>query len=744
MDISATLPPVGLIGPGDHSQVTMHLENLAKEASEAAADPVDKAESNLKIYIHGSDPEPSSCDVVSNQIGDACDAITDFQTRDAPIRNIDPIERGEPGEVYYFTPDGQITGPMPPEQAQAMMQPTLGMDGMGQPVQQPSPYNPANFVTIDDKSTAEFFQKQLDVYWMRGQLDKSCRLAIHYGNIFGYMFPVYEWDMDYHRPRLWTDISIRDTYVDPTRACIEDSAYAGVDWWIDAQQAKTMFPHLADIIEERARTGTPDRPGSTTQLSFNINRVFRRNTIILRVFWLRNQPCPFEVNEALAAGLLERRMIPVGDPTAVIPDEMAQFPKGAQDDELQSQIPDDAEQEANQSTATESQSSVGGDGGMGISADPASMVGQDQPQREALFHNGTEVTPPQPGEINPNWPMYRCTRQVTAVLGLVVDDRECEYFDIPMLQFLSKPIPYQPFGQGIPERLRSMQDGRIVMLTGIKDHTDLMAHPVAVIPQSAWGRLDDRFKNEGASRAGMTIIPDDEVYKALNGKIEVFIEPPPMSQSLVDGERIFHDELAERSGNPDVLQGKPPAGVTGWQSIQLLSQNASTRFGFSLQWSRDMYTRLVKLVLHDLINPKKVTPQDLRAVDSRYPLAIVDAFQKRGAMIEWDCSVDVQTGVGGSRNKKQAEAQAAHDIVDPLTGDPVVSTETLTDTLGYDYQQEQERNSRARQQAMQQQAQTMQMQAAMNPQPQKPANGAAKSTNGSSNGNGRMNFNGGQ
>jgi hypothetical protein len=754
-----------LIGPEDHPKVTQFLSALAKEASDIAATWITRAEQNHDIYTYGATPPPASGKCISNQIQDSVNAIVDFQTKDPPIKTLNPVERGEPGEVYYFTPPDPVTGqstvqgPFTPDVAAQMQQQTVavGMDEMGQPLAAPV-YNPSGFVTIDDQSTADFFQKQLDVYWKRGRLDKAVRLVVHKSNIYGYYFPVYEWDRDYHRPRLWIDITLRDFYIDPTRQEIEDSAYFGVDWWLDAEQAKTMFPHLADIIDERARTGTPERPDSTTQFGFNVDRVgaFKRNTICLRVFWLRNQPCPYEADEALAAGLLERRQIPLGDPSQIIPNEEAQFPKGPSDDALdQTQAGEPAPEPRDApvgfpggNAATDPR----GQGGVSDIVPDAGPIVAAPATRDALFANGIEVTPPTKGDattLDPNWPMYRCVRQLTAVLGLIVDDRECEYFDIPVLQAIATPVPEQPYGQGLPERMEAMQAGRGDMLTNIRDHTELHAHPVSFFSSSMWEHVPAKYKVTGASVAGMKgIIPDHDFYDERGNPRTpgVFVNPPPMNQALVDGERIFHDELTERSGNPEVLQGKPPTGVSGWQAIQLLSENASSRFGFSQQWTRDLITRLVHHVLHDLTDQRKVTVRDLRAVDSRYPEQIVSAFQRRGAMIEWDLDIEVQTGVGSSRSRKQAQAIEAHQTVSPVTGDPILSDESLAEALDYDFQQESQRNARAREQAMQVQAQQLQLQEAMNPRPApgEKSGGAKKpGSNGdgqhSANGNGRMN-----
>jgi hypothetical protein len=772
-DREATLPPIGMISEADHGHCTTYLSNLVKEAVAGAAEWITRAERNLEIYSFGASPEPASSDVNSNAIQDSVNAAVDFQTKEASIWGLNPVERGEPSKVFYYESSdalANVIGPMKEDEAAAMMAQAVPVtNAMGQPQLDPQTlgpamqpvYKPENFVAINDKSVAEFFEKPMDVYRKRGRLDGASRMCIHYANVFGFLFPLYDWDADYRRPRLWFDVPLRDTYIDPTRTTIDDFAYAGVDWWIDENLAKSMFPHLADIITERAST-SPERPDSSAGVGSNATGQYQRNTVILRVFWIRNQPCPYETEEALQEGLLERRPMPMIDPDISIENPEQEFPRGVKDDESQGVLPggevsDDAAAVQPAAVLSPEPNVQADDEGADVLAQGSgndNAAGSNQsvqpaPTRTALFAGDTEVTPPikgDPTSLHPQWPMYRCTRQITAVLGLIVDDRECEYFDIPMLQMISTPIPYQPFGQGLPERLESMQSARTQVLTAIADHAEFNAHPVAFIPTSSWDKLPEEYKLKGAKRAGMTIPIDDQVLIASGGKPTLFLSPPPMSEALPKAEEIFRAEMSDRGGNPEVMDGKVPAGVESGYAIQLLTQNASNRFGFMQQWTRDMLTRLAKFLFHDMTNPRKVTPKDLRAIDSRYPLALISAFQTHGAAMEMNIDVDLQTP-GSARSKKQALAVEANKLLSPITGLPQLSDEDLAGELGLDYQEQQRKNAKVQQQAMQMQlAQQM-----VNPQPEpggksggsngstskRPANGQQNGQH-AANGNGRM------
>jgi hypothetical protein len=305
-DSSAILPPIGqLIGvASDEGKAVAYLTDLARESLEAAQPWIDQAASNLQIYTYGKDPTPASTDVISNAIQDDIAAITDQQTKEPPVTKIQPVERGEPGPIY------RMDMPTPPLDPAAVAMATtphpMSDPATGQPTQGAPAEDPSLFVSITDELAADFYQKQFDAYWARGRIDAALRRSVLYTNIYGYLFPLYEWRSDERKPKLHTNISLKQIYVDPTVDVIDDAQYAGVDWWIDMLQAQRMFPQIAAQIEQEATRGQPIRPDSSTQLGFNVDHNFRRNNVVLRIFWLRNQMCPMTPEMAVAGGHVER------------------------------------------------------------------------------------------------------------------------------------------------------------------------------------------------------------------------------------------------------------------------------------------------------------------------------------------------------------------------------------------------------------------------------------------------------
>jgi hypothetical protein len=700
--VEPALPPLGMIGPEDHSAVVAYLGNLAREARDARTTQLDYADSNLFIYTWGDTRQPSESEVVANHIQDDVQAITDQQTKEPARKIVTPVERGEPGEIYYLDPAMQPFDengdPLPVDQTSVMMQQQAAMLTMTQP--------PGIF-EVNDKTLAKFWQKQLDFYWKRGKIDKSIRLVVLYTNIFGWYLPLYEWnDLD-KRPKLHTNISLRQVYIDPTIDDIEEAAYAGVDWLIDAGAAKQMFPHLADVIEQKATADSPSSIDSSTEWGSNVDRKFERKMIRLRIFWLRNQPGgPMEPDEAVARGLVEAKEVideqAIADQQAAaeIAASAADGATGGFDVGLEQGIVDSSGVPAAdaQGRSAPSVGELPVDEGLGGQFPVQPAV----PTRTAYFLPGVEAeaSPEMPG-----WPQRSIIRQLTQIESMIADDRECEYWDIPMLHTVAIPIPNTPFGQGLPQKLIAMQRGRCRALTAMVEHANYFRHPMLVIPESAWAALPDEYKQHGADRSGMILRVPDQTFNALGGKFTSSITPEPIGEPIFKLQELLKNELNERSGHPEVLQGKQPGQVTGWQSIQLLSQNAANRYGFSVQWTADMVERLAMLVMHSII--WRLSVQDLMQVCSEYPEHIVRAFQLRGQRQEWEADVSISNVAGAIQARDKQEAVEAWNLVDPATGERALGMQALRERLDIDHDEERERYQAERQQLMAMQAQAM-------------------------------------
>src|SRR5262249_3667613 len=142
---------------------------------------------------------------------------------------------------------------------------------------------------------------------------------------------------------------------------------------------------------------------------FNMN--FERDMVTVRTAWIRCQMFPMQRDDAVRGGKLEMRVVPSGEPTQAT-------------DEAGNPITDEMGQ--------------------------PSMT---QPTRQAYYFPGqydneaTETVPDNEGDegatmTHPQWPMRYGIRQVTIVGTTVIDDRECEWPEIPVVVNRNISIPF--------------------------------------------------------------------------------------------------------------------------------------------------------------------------------------------------------------------------------------------------------------------------------------------------------------
>jgi hypothetical protein len=647
------LPLLGAITESDHGQVLSYLTGLAQEASDARRPWEILADSNLTIYVHGADPPPGEGELVINEIQNAIIAATDIQTREPPSATLEPVETGDQPDVFFSGPpqiglqlglapqqvsawqgeDGQSYAPLPlDEQQAAQAQAAIAAGQL-----------PEDFVVeVNDKLISATYQLIFDLYWMRSTVDRWVRSNLLATNIQGWSFALYEFD-DAEQKHLLKQLSIRQVHIDPTVEDIDDAAYAGVDQVIDADQAASLYPHLAETIAEEARAGQPTMPDGNSQWGQASDRDFQRPMVVLRTFWLRHQLAPMTPEQALEQGKIEARAI----------DEPAMSP--------------------------------GPDGQMVVSMS----------RRQAMYLTGTqtEVTPDAP-----DWPTRRVLRQITVIANAVVDDRECEHWDIPLLQNVNLPIPAKPWGLGEPYRLKAMQAANSKVVGAMVEHAEYFKAPVTSMSQSMHDALPEEYRNAHV-RPGMTFIVPDDQWQASGGRIHNILEPPQTPPALIQLHQILAKLITDQSGHTEVLQGRASSQLSG-RAIETLQQAASSMIGFKSQRTGDMIQRLTRLMLHSLVTRLGVA--QISRIVSQYPAHILQAIHDRAARLEWDVQVLISSGTGQLRQAHKQEAMLQRQA-------GAISLQTLREKLGVDHRIEGKRMASE----MAQMAPPAQMQAAI-------------------------------
>jgi hypothetical protein len=741
------LPDFGQISasPASHEEVVSHLTDLARESRASRDKWASQADKNNIVYLHGEYPAPPATKRVINPIQNAILADVVIQTREKIGVTLEPVETGDPGEIYLADPAMQpvdpLTGqatPIDPAIVQAMQQPQpvtdeLGqpmMDEMGQPMAQPGAPDAA-FIKVDDKLSAEVWQAVFDRMWKRSKVDGWVKRSLTSNEIHGWMVALYEWDDDGRRHRL-RPMSVWQAYLDPTEESLDEMSYAGIDVVLDADEAIKLYPTFAAQIREMAKDGQPSKPDSESTLG-RADMDYERKVVTLRVFWLRNQPFPMSEDEAVQSGRVEQRevfdvssgigtaagsmverleasagsqMDPAGDVDPAGGDGLALAQqREVMDVGIGQPLPADQGAETPAGPA-EGQSGAGGDpsgaiavreggaiddgvsGQLGTAPPPGAEAGGLYPvPRLAYFSPGTdaEVTPD-----SPDWPTRFGIRQLTVIESVVVDDRECEHADIPLLHNVNRPIPGRPWGIGEPAFLMNAQKAYNSLVDGMVEYAEFFKNPASAAPESVAARLEKEFGTAHVDPGTMLRIPDELLMNGQKlGDFYAFYQPPPISDAPMQMSELLKRQINEQSGHTDAIRGILPSAQTSGKAVELLQESGTSMIQHKSQATEAMIERLANLMHFSHV--WRLELPEIRQIVSKYPDYVLEAVIRRGRQSEWDISVEVASGTGAVIAAKKQEAVQAFQVRDPATGEPLQGIETTRQALKIDHIEERQR-----------------------------------------------------
>lgn len=579
---------------------------------------------------------------------------------------------------------------------------------------------PAWLVEVCDQTVAEFYQTLFDVYWTRSGTNECLRANLLKTNIEGWSLWLFEFDAEEQRFVI-REMSVHQMYIDPTVRDIRFAAYAGAELVLDRDEAIKNYPSFADVIDERAQDGTQRPTDGAGQLGDAYERSFRRNMVRLRIMWIRNQSCPWPSEQAIARGLLEPREIPIlpaadefvdPDPMGVADllddvemgglsygDDPAQHEDATAARNNEADDPESVlEGGSDERDASEpGQGDVGGvrrdagrasDGGGDLAgeageshAELLQMGGIQAPRvRTAHFLPGTdtEVDP-----LHPQYPTYRCVRQLTIIDTQVVDDRESEFGGdgIPIVHNVNRPVPQRPWGIGEPAVLWKLQKAKGETLTAMVGNVKYFGNPVSTMSESMAAELGSRGETLGM-HAGKVYVLGDDLYLQTKGQAQTVVAPPSMPPALGELYPLLGEEVDSISGYSEALQGQAQPNVTSGKQLELQQTAGASIIGFKSARTSDMVERLATLMIHELV--WRVTVDQILQIIKRYPRHIVEAFVEWGKKIEWNAKPTVASGNGAGRRQKKAEAQNDYGL-------GLISKKTCQERSNIDPRQEDQR-----------------------------------------------------
>ena len=626
-----------LIGQPDTTGVLAQFVNwLASESATVRAPFVGKTlDDNLALYLYGDkNGPPTAGNAVVNRIQGTIHTFVDIAYKTPPSSTIKPTCVGDPLRWYL------LDVPLDPQTGQPSMDPT-----------QPLPKEmvaqlqntPDAIVGLNTDRAAEWLQPIFDIQWERSRLTQFLRKDGLYNQIDGFRYSLVEWDSN-DKKNIARSIPALQWYPDPTAENIRDMRYLGLDWVIDAEYAKRLYPQLAKDIDENASRQVRYPVG---QMGFSsvYTIAYNRPIVTIRIFWLRDQQCPMTDEEACGCGLAEYQDVP--DDSAI--DKML----------MGGITPDDGGPEDQTPSA------------------PALAM----PTRKALIHtqSGEEIadTVDTAGATIPalNRPTKFCIRRVTLLMDKVVSDIEEKGWDIPVLQNFCVPIPNRPFGQGTPERLASAQSVINRLHTVSVNHAEWFKGPTSIIPNSIKERLPNNLDKEFFLKPNVTYGVDDELLAKTGGRPILVLEAPALPPVVLQVKNETEREFDVVAGRPGVLQGQATADAKSGIAIGNLQNAATSAQSVTFFEIDEVVWRLSKICLHNILY--HMTVEDLLRINRTYPAHIVEIILEMARGEEWNFTIETSANAG------QAKAQKNQETLQKLQVG-VIDMETARDRLGED------------------------------------------------------------
>lgn len=295
---------------------------------------------------------------------------------------------------------------------------------------------------------------------------------------------------------------------------------------------------------------------------------------------------------------------------------------------------------------------------------PSHKVVQTTIYRLAKSKGGVQTgDPDEPGdEVKPgerSWPSRPILRQIRTIVNAAVDDRECEFVDIPMCLNINIPIPYSPYGQGEPERLQGLQMAINSVISDMVTHWHMHAQPAEFIPESVNQALPSFAQKQYTATPGTKFIVPDNIMQQLQGKMGWYMDPPKIPADAVGLLQLLLKLIDDESEQSEVLQGKASASWSG-EAINALQHAARGSIGWKSRRTEFMLKHLVRLIEGCIVHRMPIA-EKMRYV-RKYPEQVWDAMQSRIINLEHGISVEIASGSGAKKTNDQQNDRALYEL----------------------------------------------------------------------------------
>ena len=635
------------LAPGvNHDNLVAYVEGLVAESDTRRRGYVIQAEKNLNHYLYGKDAEWTEKDgvprAVVNRIQGAVLSILSMMTAKPIIGRFKPVESNEPSK-YYLTQHGlekfnaaygrgqMMVDGQGWDALQALTEvPTLmgeQLEGMTKPWMDPTTgkmepplLDPMkDLIILNDQTTANLLQTGVDLMKERCNADYFIWENILNNQVIGWASMIFQWNCDLHQPEVF-NLHPKNCQLDPTATAVERMHYFVYDEVISADQAKAQIPGAAEYIDSVKMKGGFDRSPNFNLASVLEETTFARFMVRVRRCWLRWQPYELSPEEAQERSLIE--------PATVVKTADGQQYEGTMHEHEGLMYGGEVHDEASPELTQESVYSRTDD--------------------------ETIVT----GPDDERWPRRFGVRQLIIIGQKIVQDMECPYrldgeSEMPILWNRSVPILFEPYGQGDPEKLMSLQDLVNRTADAMMRHILHNTSNEKVLPASA--RADIGETEDLNLNAGRTWWIKDQTLVAMRNKLMGYLEAPPMPSWVPQMYAQMVQGLDDTAGHSAVVQGRSEFSGQSGAAIKALQEAALGPVTVKAKQIEFMVQRLTKFIAQAMID--FLPNREWARIFSGLPPEIAAVFRTRAMSMKYNVEVDVAFGSDTVRETKKYETR---------------------------------------------------------------------------------------
>lgn len=670
------LPPVGMIRPQDHQRVSSYINRRKQECHAERSKWTPMRDHCLSLYNTGELSELAQVapadKATTNHLQNGCLRVKDVLLRDPPLVEVKPLDDGAGVFAWYYNGPAQvpqqgapvidpITGQ--PKIDPRTMQPIMGaaikvdayqffgikppaldtvtgemvaepieeldaarVEGMLEQLKWPSKW----LLGLDAKAMGDLYQKPFDYDWKETHVrewSSSYGLEVIKA---GWADAVYLYDQDGHA--IWS-LSVLQAFLDPSKQFVwEMDCHVEVPYPINL--AMKLFPEYAKKLFDASHEGPPTLSTGETA-GYADQRDFQSRRVVLSISWLRDEPMPRPMTpqDAKRKGLTE------------LVEEKQALPT----EDVMQQLPTQAP------------------------APVQTLV--DVASRQPL-------TPDEEGNVwHDSWPMRKVLRQIVMLDNEVLEDDEAPYPVPNLIHATCIGQERNPYGWGLVWKPRFAQETYSRGGRAIDRNTQYYGNAAQWTTQS----IDLATKKQGETAfidPGTRVVIPDKLIPA-SGKLNFFIDPPPIPESLITARRECKADLDELMGVQDALRGTPvtpDASGELQKTVEAAAVGLISAIGEQITGSLE---HVAKLMMHSIVHYCDV--EHIYSCCRKYTREVTAAIHLRHApQVKWTTPVTLASGAQQAAQRRKDEMIALGAQVNLATGMPRLDGETILEGFNFD------------------------------------------------------------